>query len=78
MIEAPANHCDTAFTAPQPAQVFWSTLSPNGDLAVYDIEAVFHPGTVQSLVVSAQTSSGQEVGCSDLSHTGPVSDGDAV
>lgn len=78
MNAAPANICQNAFTAPQPAQVFWSTLSLNGDLPVYNIQAVFHPGTVQSLVVSAQTTSGQEVRCSDLSHTGPVADGDAV
>jgi len=74
--EFPSNVCNLAFTAPQPPQIFWTPTS--GGTANYDVQGVFHAGTIQSLVVIALTSSGQEVRCADLTDTAPVADGDVV
>lgn len=73
----PNNDCDVAFTAPQAPQVFWAMHNNSGD-ATYDVEPIFHVGTIQSMVVTALTSSSQVLRCSDLSDTAPVADGDVV
>lgn len=74
----PNNTCESAFAAPQPPQVFWTAHTSVSGNAIYDVEPIFHAGTIQSLVVTALTSSSQIVRCSDLSDTGPVADGDVV
>jgi hypothetical protein len=73
----PNNDCEVAFTAPQAPQVFWTAQSLDGD-AVYDVEPIFTAGTIQTMVVTALTSSRQVLRCSDLSDTAPVADGDVV
>jgi hypothetical protein len=75
--EFPSNTCNAAFAGPQPATVFWTSHAPNG-AANYDVRPVFHSGTVQSLVVTALTSSSHELSCADLTHTATVADGDVV
>lgn len=75
--EYPTNVCNLAFSAPQPPQVFWTNHSPAGT-ANYDVQGVFHAGTIQSLVATALTSSSPEVRCADLTDTAPVGDGDVV
>lgn len=74
----PNDSCQSAFTAAQPPQVFWTTHTPVGRDAIYDVEPIFHAGTIQSLVVTVLTSSSQLVRCSDLSDTASVADGDVV
>ncbi len=73
----PNNDCDAAFTAPQAPEVFWQTHNNSGD-AKYNVEPIFHAGTIQSMVVTALTSSSHVARCSDLSDTAPVADGDVV
>jgi len=73
----PNDLCQSAFMGPQAPQGFWSTHTSDGS-AIYDVEPIFHAGTIQSLVVTALTSSSQLVRCSDLSNTAAVADGDVV
>ena len=73
----PNDLCQSAFTGAQAPQVFWTMHTTDGS-AIYDVEPIFHAGTVQSLVVTALTSSSQLVRCSDLSDTASVADGDVV
>lgn len=74
----PNDTCQSAFSGPQAPQVFWAARTTVTSDAIYQLEPIFHSGTIQSLVVTALTSSSKQVICSDLSDSAPVADGDVV